>query len=176
MAIATLYSNIYDAIQLQSQWSSAYLVIGKTTPWTDDNNPPDEDPNVTEISEVIGYRKVKQFSLARPLSPTETADNAPYPVVSYGDKEWVLIPVDKAYEEKAHYVYIEAEVKPDELPLGPYRQVGIHVNLVPKDGVTKQNLLPSEVKDPGILRFYENREPQNRTSSVTVQEQFMVEV
>ncbi|MGV3121055.1 hypothetical protein, partial [Lactiplantibacillus argentoratensis] len=92
------------------------------------------------------------------------------------DKEWVLIPVDKAYEEKAYYVYIEAEIKPDELPLGPYRQVGIHVNLVPNDGVTKQNLLPSEVKDPGILRFYENREPQNRTSSVTVQEQFMVEV
>ncbi|WP_449164702.1 hypothetical protein [Streptococcus hyovaginalis] len=26
------------------------------------------------------------------------------------------------------------------------------------------------------MRFYENREPQNRTSSVTVQEQFMVEV
>jgi hypothetical protein len=176
MAKATLNSHIADAIRLQSQYDTAYLVIGKGSPWTDDNNPPEEDENVTAISEIIGYKKVKNFSLARPLASGEDAATIGYPVVTYASQEWVLIPVDKAYEEKARWVYIEADIQPDDFPLGEYRQVGVHVGLTPNSGITKQNLHPTEVSDTGILRFYENREPQNRTSSVYSLEQFIIKV
>ena len=174
MAISTVNSHIADAIHLQSQYDSAYLVIGKTSPWTDDNNPPEEDETVTVISEIIGYKKVKKFSLARPLTAGETAESIGYPVVTYAGQAWALIPVDKAYAEKARWVYVEAEIKPEDFPLGEYRQVGVHVGLIPNAGINKQNLDPTEVASAGLLRFYENKQPQNRTSSVYALEQFMI--
>lgn len=176
MAIATLDSHVRAAIKLQEQVDSAYLVFGKTSPWTDDSNPPDEDENTKKISEIVGYKKLSKFSLARKLGENEDEATVGYPVVTYQQEKWVLIPKNEAYVEDARWLYAEAELHPDEFPLGEYRQVGIQLGLVPNDGVTKQNLLPSEVKDTGILEFYENREPQNRTSSVYALEQFMVKV
>lgn len=173
MATSTLYSHIDSAIQLQKQVDTAYFVIGKTSAWTDDNNPPTEDINVTSLTEVIGYKKVSKFSLAKPLADGE---NTTYPTITYAGTRWALIPVNKAYEEGARWLYAEAEIYPTDLPLGQYRQVGIQVNVIPKQGVTKPNLLPSEVSNPGVLKFYENREPQNRTSSVYALEQFIIKV
>ncbi|AIW03305.1 structural protein [Bacillus phage Mater] len=173
MAKSTLNAHISAAIELQKRQGSAYLVFGKTSPWDNELNPPEEVEDTTAISEIVGYKKTKQFSLARPV---RTGETPAYPVVTYGGLQWVLIPADKAYTEKARWLYIEAEILPDEFPLGEFRQVGVHLGLVPKSGVTKQNLLPSEVGTLGELQFYENREPQNRTSSVFVTEQFIIKV
>lgn len=170
---STLVSHIAAAIELQKRNSGAYMVFGKTSAWDNDNNPPLEVEDTEAISEVIGYKKVNKFSLARPIKAGETPA---YPTVTYGGQQWVLIPVDKAYEEKARWIYIEAELLPEDFPFGEYRQVGIHLDLTPKSGVNKNNLLPAEVQTTGQLQFYENRKPQNRTASVYVQEQFVIKV
>lgn len=177
MAKATLKSHIYAALNLVKERESAYLAIGKSSPWLDDLNPPNEDENTSSLSEVIGYKKVKQFSLARPLRENEIiAVVGGYPIVKYSGDTWVLIPTSEAYVEGARWVYIEIEIDPKDLPEGPYRQVGVHFGLIPRQGVTKGNLLPSDVQDEGVLQFYENREPQSRTRSVHVLEQFMIKV
>lgn len=176
MAVTTLNAHIGMALQLQKRADTAYLVLGKTSEWDNEENPPNEDEDVDSIDEVIGYRKLSQFSLARPLESDEDEDDLDYPVIAYKDNKWVMIPRDKAYEEKARWVYIEAEIDPDDFELGKYRQVGVHIDLEPKSGITKLNLEPDDVKDTGVLQFYENREPQNRTESVYVLEQFMIEV
>lgn len=176
MAITTLYSNIDAAISLQERMDSTYLVIGKKTAWTDDDNPPAEVDTTTSLSEVIGYKKLKQLSLARPLAEGEDPETLRFPVVTYGGKSWALIPKEEAYAESARWLYMEAELYPDDLPLGPYRQKGIHVGVVPHEGITKQSLLPSEVSNPGILKFYENKEPQYRAASVYVLEQFVIKL
>lgn len=159
---------------MQSRLSSAYIVIGKSSAWSDDDNPPNEDMATTALTEVIGYKKVKQFSLARPLKAGETAANVGFPVVTYAQQSWVLIPKAQAYTQGARWLYVEADILPGDFPLGEYRQVGVHLGVVPKTGVTKQNLLPADVSNPGILKFYENRQPQNRTSSLYVVEQFLM--
>lgn len=176
MAIGTLNSHIYTAIQMQQNLNSAYLVIGRKTAWANDNNPPEEDIKTDKLEEIIGYKKLKQYSLARPLNVGETAETAPYQTVTYNGLVWVLIPVEKAYEEKAHWLYVTAEILPTDFPTGMYRQVGVNVGLQPTSGVTKPNLLPTEVFNSGVLLFYENRQPQNRTSSVHVLEKFMIKV
>jgi len=170
---STLVSHIAAAIELQKRSSGAYMVFGKSTPWDNDNNPPTEVEDTEAISEIIGYKKVKQFSLARPLNPGETPI---YPTVIYGNQTWVLIPMAQAYAEKARWVYIEAELVPEDFPYGSFRQVGIHLDLVPQSGVNKDNLLPSEVLSTGQLQFYENRKPQNRVANIYVQEQFVIKV
>lgn len=176
MAISTTRSHIESAIDIQKRYNSAYLVLAKTTAWADESNPPNESEDLTDLTEVIGYKKVKRFNLARPLRAGETAETVGFPVVNYASQSWALIPVDQAYAQGARWLYIEADIQPTDFPLGSYRQVGVHLNLVPKTGVTKQNLLPSEVQDKGILKFYENRELTTRTASVYALEQFMVKV
>jgi hypothetical protein len=174
MTTMTIKSRVHNAIAQQAEYTSAYVAIGKTSPWTDDSNPPNDDPKATALTEVIGYKKVKQFSLARLLKTGETAESISYPVVVYKGQQWALIPIDKAYDEEATFLYVEAEIQPDDFPLGMFRQVGLFTGLTPNAGVTKQNLLPSEVANIGLLRVIENREPQNRTASVTAFEQLML--
>ncbi|AMQ66615.1 virion structural protein [Bacillus phage Shbh1] len=173
MAIATLDSHIYAALTLLEKQSSAYLAIGKPTPWQDDNNPPLEDPKAKTLIDVIGYKKVKNFSLARPIRDGEDPASLQYPTVQYGNTTWVLIPAEQAYVQEAHWLYIDAELLAEDFPPGEYRQVGIHLDLVPHSGVTKLNLLPNEVQNIGHLHFYSNRTPQNRTENVHILEQFI---
>jgi len=174
MAISTLNSHITAAIELQQKQTTAYFVIGKTSAWTNDSNPPEEVEDVSAISEVIGYKKTSKFSLTRPLKPGETPI---YPTVTYAGQQWVLIPADKAYQEKARWIYAEAEITPEDFPTGnAYRQVGLHIGVVPKAGVTKQNLLPTDITSAGELRLYANQEPQTREATTYVTEQFVLVV
>jgi hypothetical protein len=176
LAIATLNSHIADALELQSKYNSAYLVFGKTSPWVDEENPPEESADVSAISEVIGYKKAKRFSLARPLRTGETAESVSYPVITYRSQVWVLVPTDKAYEEKARWVYFEAEILETDFPANQFRQVGVQIGLKPRSNVTKDNLLPSEVADTGVLKLYENKLSQRNGTDVYVREQFMIKI
>lgn len=173
MAISTLNSHVYSALYLQNKMNKAYLVIGGTVPWDNDENPPMEDENTTKLTNILGYKKLNQYSLARPLNPGE---NSEYPKVIYNGLEWALVPTDKAYEEGARWLYVDAEIRPEDFPLGEYRQVGIQVDVTPLAGISKPNLTPEELSSEGVLLLYENREPQNRTSSVYVLEKFMIKV
>lgn len=171
MAIATNNSRVYASLQLKNKKDSMYLVIGKTSPWTNEDAPPATDPNTSTLQEVVGYKKVSKASLCREYVAD---DENKYPVISYGTRKFTLIPDEDAYREKAWMVYIESEIVGDELPLGTFRQVGLHTDLVPKTGVDKDALLPSEVTNAGILQFFENRQQQNRTAEITVREKFIV--
>lgn len=176
LAIETLNSHIDSAIQLQKRINSAYMAIGRKEPWNEENNPTDEDRNVNALDSVIGYKRLDKFSLARPLKEGESKKGLKYPTVTYGQLDWVLIPIAEAYKEGARWIYAEVNIVPDDFPLGMYRQVGLHLDLVPNKGVTKPNLEPKDVKDSGILYFYANRPPQNRVDNTYVTEQFMIKV
>lgn len=171
MAIATNNSRVYASLQLKNKQDSMYLVIGKTSPWTNEDAPPQADPNASTLQEVIGYKKVKKVSLCRSYFEN---DESQYPIIEYGVNKFTLIPDEKAYQEKAFMVYVESEVIGSELPLGTFRQVGLHTDLVPKTGVTKDALLPSEVTNAGILQVFDNRKQQNRTEDVTIREKFII--
>lgn len=173
MAIATTDARVTASLSYVDKMDSSYLAIGKTTPWLNENAPPTEDPNTSVLQEVIGYKKVDKVSLCKPLGTDESTS---YPTITYGGKKYALIPRDKAYQEKATLVYYETVLLGTELPNGTYRQVGIHTGLVPKAGVTKRALLPTEVQSTGILQFFENKEQQNRTAEVKISEKFILSV
>lgn len=173
MAIATYNSHVELAKYLVTKSDSTYLVIGKTSPWANEYNPPQPDENATSIQEVVGYKKATRVSLVRPAQSPEddTKDK-----ISYGNKSWVVVSFDDAQKEGAKWVYLESEIVGSEIPLGTYRQVGFVVDLQPNSGVTKFNLLPSEVKNPGTLMFFDNKQFQNRTEQTTARERFVIEV
>ena len=173
MAIVTINARIQASIDYVNKASNTYIAIGKQTPWTNEQAPPTEDPNASTLQEVIGYKKVAKVSLCKLLAEGETTS---YVTVEYAGKKYALIPTNKAFQEKTTLVYYEAEIKGTDLPTGLYRQVGIHTGLTPKSGVTKPNLLPSEVQNTGILEFYENKQFQNRTLETKVFERFILNV
>lgn len=171
MSVVTTNSNVESAIALAKKATTTYLALGKKTAWANDEVPPTPSADATKLEEVIGYKKVSKVSLCRPKKQNETPT---YPTVEYNNMTWVLIPENKAYEEKATFVYYEAEVLGTELPLGAYRQVGIHTGVTPNSEVSKTALLPTEISNTGILQFLDNRKPYTRTSEVTIRERFIV--
>jgi len=176
LTIKTLDASVHVGLGMQQNADSTYFVIANPNPWTDDDNPPEEDDNTSVLAGEIGYKRAKRLSLARPLTEEETPNSVPYATVTYKNQDWALIPNDEAYEQGARWLYAEADIYPDDLPSGEYRQVGLRTNLQPQEGITKPNLLPSEITDRGTLLFYENRVKQTRVSNVYALEQFVIKV
>ena len=173
MAIATYNSHVELAKYLVSKADSVYLTIGKSTPWSNETNPPQPDENATVLQEVIGYKKATKVTLVRPAkSPEDDNKN----LISYGNKSWVEVTPENAKAEGAKWVYLESSIVGDELPLGTYRQVGFVMDLVAKSGISKFNLVPSEVESTGTLLFFDNKQFQNRSEQTTAKERFIVEV
>ena len=50
------------------------------------------------------------------------------------------------------------------------------MDLVAKSGISKFNLVPSEVESVGTLLFFDNKQFQNRSEQTTARERFIVEV
>ena len=172
MAIATLASHVESAKYLVSKADSFYLTIGKTSPWSNETNPPQPDETITSLTEVIGYKKATKVALVRPAQSPQDDNKT---LISYGNKSWVEIQPENAQSEGAKWVYIEGNIIGDELPLGTYRQVGFTMGLVPNTGVNKQNLLPSEVQTAGTLMFFDNKQFQNRTAQSSAKERCIIE-
>lgn len=173
MAVVTTNARIQASIDYVKKASNTYVAIGRQTPWTNEQAPPTEDVNAVTLQEVIGYKKVKKVSLCKPI---EEGEDTPYVKVEYAGKHYALVPVEKAFQEKTTLVYYESEILGTDLPTGLYRQVGIHTGVTPKTGITKPNLLPSEVQSTGVLEFYENKQFQNRTLETKVYERFILSV
>lgn len=173
MAIGTYNSHVEVAKYIVSKAESIYLTIGKSTPWSNETNPPQPDEKATVLQEVIGYKKTDKVTLVRPaVSPADDNKN----LISYGNKSWVEVTPENAKSEGAKWVYLESSIVGDELPLGTYRQVGFVMDLVPNSGISKFNLVPSEVQSIGTLMFFDNKQFQNRSEQTTAKERIIVEV
>lgn len=157
MAITTIHAHVNRAKEF-FQKEDVYFAIGRPNAWEDELNPPVEDFNASALDGVIGYKKVEQVYLVRPAQEGEPAE------IPYREEKWVIVPFDQALLEGARWVYIATNLQYTELPLGFYRQVGVYSGLkkMPEVDVSKFNLLPSEVADPGTLEVFDNRQPSNR--------------
>lgn len=172
MAIVTNSAHVDNALRFMKQKDNMYLAIGRsTTPWTVENTPPLEVPETTEIMELTGMKKCDTVSLARKVRQDEIPNGQ---VVEYEGEKWLLVGADQAQAEGANYVYIKATLRGSELPVGTYRQAGIHTDVQVNDGVTTTAVLPSEIKSKGTLQFYANRPPMSRNVDVLTIESWLV--
>ena len=136
---------------------SIWVGIGKTTAWADENNPPAPDPSTTEISEVVGYKKVldKYLVVEDPTNGT----------IDFGSTKYRPVNESDYFTEKPHFLYLKFEIIGDELPLVTYRQIGIVFDLVPDTGYEAYTVLTSDqVSDTGYLLTLDNRTPVTRYS------------
>lgn len=168
---ATLFSSIHTGLTLRKNASEIYIAIGRTNAWVNDKNPPNADETKTELDTLIGYKKANTVSLAKKLASDEETT---FQVVNYGTERYALIPDGQAYEQKANFIYFKTSISDTDFPLGRFRQVGIQVDVKRRSGINKENLLPSEVSNKGILYYYENREDSNRFQNVATELELLV--
>lgn len=93
------------------------------------------------------------------------------------DTNYRIVDAADAQDEQAYYVYIEATFDYDNLPVKPYRQVGVFTGLTRKTGVTlgQERLLPTEVEDVGVLEVLDNRKVIYRDADSRQNYSFIVE-
>lgn len=173
MATLTTKARVEAGLAYLDNADNTYLALGRRSAWANESAPPAEDPDADMLQEVIGYKKVSKVSLCQEI---ETGTVTAYPTITYSGRTYALIPREKAFQERPTLIYFEAEVSGSELPLGTYRQVGLHQHLQVKDGVTKTAVIPSEVASTGTLLLYVNKAFQNRTEDVKITERFILTV
>lgn len=165
-------SHIQAALNFKSSYANTYISIGRTSAWSDDQNPPACDPSITILDEPIGYKLVGTCSLVR--RPLE-GETIPETAITYRSESWIIVPDDQAFTQNAKFLYLSSDIVGDELPLSTFRQIGLFTHLSPNNGVTKPNLLPSEVQSIGVLEAFINDVPRTRTIDQTTTLEFLLQ-
>lgn len=136
--------------------SNIFVGVGRTTAWSNESSPPNPTGAETAVEEVFGYKALYQKKIVKPSEDGE---------IELLGQHWTEVLEANAYTQGAHWVYMSFILSGNELPLTTYRQVGIYTGLTKANGVTKDNLLPAEVQDPGRLQVIDNRTAETRNAN-----------
>lgn len=139
---------------------SKYILIGRSTPWSNELIPPIPDGTETEVTELIGGKLISNQWYAKMLTnPTEAEKQAG--VYYKGHYYYRTTNPTEAIENGCDSVLVYAELDRDELPLTTFRQVGLQVQ-VQHSAVTVTASQFNNLADKGTLEVIENRKPQTR--------------
>lgn len=181
MAVNTVSTNIKErlpiitntahcarALSLVEQ-GNIYIGIGKTSPWTGENDdgfvPPEPNPDAENLEELVGMKKADRVSL---VIPDDYGD------IEYAQIKFKTLSKDEALRQKSRWVLIESTIYYDELPPVAYRQIGVFSRVTPKEGKDKNRiLLTNDIDDVGVLEVLANRKVTTRQSD-TKDKFFMV--
>ena len=145
---------VFHAINYFNNLNNCYIVIGKTSTWPVDAQPPvpvDGD-NVTEVA---GYFKPTCY-----LCYKTTKEKKDASTLSYGSDFYQPVSLNDAYIKKASYVYYTVTIKPDDIPnVNEFRQVGLNFGVTLKSGASGVILTPSNVDSSGYTHFILNSQP-----------------
>lgn len=97
---------------------------------------------------AIGFKKVSVKYLVVPDSSG---------TITYNSQKYLIVDPTDARDLNARWVYVETEFDYSELPIQPFRQLGIFSNLVRNNGVTADILLPNQISSTGSLVVLDNR-------------------
>lgn len=129
--------------------------VGRTTPWTNESNPPQETANTTVISEIQGFKRVEQVLYVVP-------DNNG--TIIFKGQKYRVVNEQNIYTDGARYLYFSAWLMFDDFPVVTFRQTGLFVDVVPQSGYENYDiLLPTQVQSYRMIA-YVNHQPRIRVS------------
>jgi len=167
-SITTINQRVLNAINLKNQ-DNLYFAIGKSTAWTDEENPDTPLTSQTEIEELIYIKKISVKQLVK------LADAYPYIYDIYGasvtvngiDYTYVLEGV--AYTEQAYMVYLSANINYEDIAPTDinFRSIGILLNPLDSEGeeLTGSEYLAASVDEQGELLYVWNFQAITRDPS-----------
>lgn len=135
--------------------NDVWLCIGRTTPWGEEDLPPQPDVGTTELDEPVVYKKIIEKYFVQ-----EVSEDGDY----YVSGTWYKILSEaEARTAKTNLVIFTTSLTFEEIGDEiTFRQVGLYSNLIPAEGYEEATFLtPDQVEDPGWLEWFSNREPIN---------------
>ena len=168
MPIITEVGHVRRALEFFNR-KGKFFCVGQQSPWEDEGYPPAPSFNSTTVNQVLGYKAVSQVHLVVPDNVAGT--------IQYGSTKLRIVTPQNALSEKAKWVYVDASLDSDELPIGEYRQVALFSGLQRKVGVAagKLALLPSEVESEGILEVLDNKKVTKRALNQKEMLKFLIQ-
>lgn len=146
---STDYLYTFKSNLLIRNLEDTFIVIGKNTPWPDEEYIPEPPSNLSVIESPLVYKRVKRISAIYPDSCGTLYLEGKYWVrLGYIENITNLnnIPATK-------YVLVEASIDWTDYLASGYRIFGLYTGLTLRPGinVNKEVYLPDEVQDPGLL-------------------------
>lgn len=159
-AAVTLKSRQRRMLDFYNLANSKYVLIGRSSAWTNELIPPTPSGNETTLDELIGCKIVKyQWFVKMLIDPTEEEKNAG--VYYKGHYYYKTTSSVDAVSNGCTAVLVYSELDRDELPLTTFRQVGLQVQVANSSEVMSVAMF-NNLSDKGSLEVIENRKPQVR--------------
>lgn len=149
MGVSHYKGRALRALQFK-QNNEIWGVIGRTSPYPDNDKLIPPLPSQESVPEPICYVRPQFLSLCRNVA---VGGN-----IEIGGQRYEFIADNDAVDSDAYFLYALYRFDPTiGQPYGNYRQCGMVVNLEPADGYDNAVwLAPENVINPGILCFSEN--------------------
>lgn len=139
---------------------SKYVLIGRTSPWTNEMIPPMPTGEETALTELIGGKLVvDQWYVKMLTDPTEEEKEAG--VYYKGHYYYRTTILDDAISNGCDAVMVHVDLDRDELPLQTFRQVGLQTQVQHSAETITASQFES-LTNKGQLEIIENRKPQTR--------------
>ena len=158
---------------MNTNLSYRFIAIGRTSPWSDENNPPYPDERQTEVEELIGLQRVDSYKFAKVIPNPTTLQKRTgiyYKGLYYSVTQDSEIALNEGYTS----IMIQTTLDRDTIESIPvdvtFRQVGLYVNVnaTPDEiqyGITRAQWLNKLEEDRGMLEVVDNRQPLSRQNN-----------
>lgn len=163
-------SSTYDGrarrARLHKANSVYWMAIGRTTPWPDENKPPEFQPGDHTLDEPIVYVRPTMVSLAKLVNSGEDC--------MIGKQKYSFVADADAQSQQARFIYVKGVFNPAlGMPVAGYRQRGIFTELITAAGhEDDQWLAPENVVSYGVMEYCENTDLR----SLSTGEQRVIEI
>lgn len=151
----TKYQGRAESALLKKQHCTFWVAIARTSVWPNEQAPPSPSPGDDTFNEPICFVRADNVRLCRPVS--EGGD------IVYRNQPYEFVDDAVAVAEHARYLYMHAEFHPAQgQPYGPFREISVFSNLVPKAGHENDLWLsPTDVASLGVFQYQDFDVAQN---------------
>lgn len=155
MGKLTDIGRVQRCIDFKKNRGSIWVGLGRTSEWPDEQNPPAE---LTETLTIEELTAMKLFSEATIVVPVEMGP------IYFKGSYYKKLSDKEALAQGISNLYLRFELLPQEFPkLINYRQIGVFVDSVPKEGyLNYSSLAPTLFDNLGKLVYFSNEKAQNR--------------
>lgn len=170
--IVTLQSRMRRAHDwMNTDLSYRFIGIGRTSPWSDENNPPYPAEDTTEVTELIGLQRIDSYKYAKVISNPTTLQKKTatyYKGLYYETTQDYNVALEDGYTDIICKVTLDRDTI-SAIPVDiTYRQVGLYVGVNAtedeiKYGITREQWDNKSSEDKGMLEVVDNRGPISRS-------------
>lgn len=128
---------------------SIWVGLGRTSPWPDEQNPPEVNRQKTALDELFAMKLIDDGFL---VVPAEDGN-----IIGRDGKLYRQVTAQEGLDLQTPYLCLRFIIETDEFALISYRQIGVFVDSIPAEGFSSFTALtPDKFQSLGRLYYLDN--------------------